>query len=212
MRINAFITWEPVFQTLDTVCAGTTTALNKESNASSFFIDSELNYINVFSFVVKGSSINSSLDLLTDVEESFNIIDKDEVCYGLRLVTNQLTFTEPLFNLFKNYLPTGSRLILFKPKDMTPIVQWYKDYYDLLTAEFKTDRTAARNRKRLFCDSGSVLSHSQIETSLTAAQNEIEAEFSILGSSNYQNFDNSTLLSGTIPAESLYEARIISIP
>ncbi len=210
MRINAFITWEPVFPALDTVCAGSTTALNTESNASNFYLNAQFDYINLFSFIAKGN-IHSSLDLLTDVEDSFNITDKDEVCYGLRLLNNKLTFTQPLFDTFKTYLPAGSRLILFKPKDMTPVVQWYKDYYDSLTAVYKTDREAARKRNRLFCDHATVLTHLQIESSLAAVKNEVEAEFSVLGSSTYQNFDNTTLLSGTIPTESLYEARIVVI-
>lgn len=210
MRINAFMTWEPVFPALDTVCAGPTTALDIESNAASMFLNSQFDYVNIFSKVVK-SSINNTLDLLADVEETFNTAGKDEVCYGLRIINNKLTFTQPLFDTFKNYLPDGSRLILFKPKDMTPVVQWYKDYYDSLTAIYKTDREAARKRNRLFCDYSSILTHSQIETSIAAVKNEVEAEFSVLGSASYQNFDNTTFLTGNIPAESLYEARIIII-
>jgi len=213
MRINAFMTLEPVFASVNEICGGETTAKNIEIGSNDLFIkDYNLDYINIFSYRNNGPAISNTLDIVNIANDSFDTAGKEEVCFGLRIVNNQLTFTNPLFNIFKDFLPSGSRLILFNPVDISASVQWYIDYYNILTETYKHDRSAARQRKRLFCEPNEVLTPSQIEASLNSVINEAEAEFTLANATPYQNFDRTSFLSNEIPVTSNYQVRIINIP
>ena len=209
MRINAFITWEPMFSILDAICNDPKSAVVTELNASNFYINQNLSYVNIYSNRIQGN-ISDANELLTDVNSSFDTSGKDEVCYGLRLVNNRLSFTSLLYNNWKDILPTGSRLILIKPVNLTSVYQWYKDFYDTLTANELNDREAIRKRTRLFCNYNETLTHSEIEIKLNSVLAEVEAEFSFAGASSYQYFNKDTLLTGTVPETSEYQARIIN--
>lgn len=191
MRINAFVSFDPLFSEINTVLEHPSTADIVEDKSGELF---EFPYQNIN--VISGRTYRSSIEsgsLLTLVSNMFDSTNKTEVNFGLRMM-NGLAPTSRLISAFANNLPSGSRLFLIKKQDISSTIQYYQELYDTLTAS--TARQDQMRRKVLFCLPGDTLTHQQISDSSYETFNYVDAYFSTINASNFNAFKQSDYISG----------------
>ncbi len=156
MRINAFISFDPLFSEINTVLEHQTTADIIEDKSESLF---EFPYQNIN--VISGRAYRSSIlsgALPTLIENMFDTTGREEVNFGLRMM-NGLAPTTRLISAFNEKLPAGSRLFFIKKQDLSDTVTYYQNLYDTLTAS--SSRTDQMRRKVLFCLPGETVTHNK---------------------------------------------------
>jgi hypothetical protein len=206
MRINAFVSFDPLFSEINTVLEHPSTADIVEDKNGELF---EFPYQNIN--VISGRTYRSSIEsgsLLTLVSNMFDSINKDEVNFGVRMM-NGLAPTSRLISAFANKLPSGSRLFLIKKQDISSTIQYYQELYDTLTAS--TARQDQMRRKVLFCLPGDTLTHQQISDSIYETSNYVDAYFSTINASNFNVFKQSDYISGSSETNTdlLYRVHVI---
>ena len=207
MRINAFVSFDPLFSEINTVLEHPTTADIIEDKSGELFEFSCQN-INVISGRTYRSSIESGA-LPTLVENMFDTTGKEEVNFGLRMM-NGLAPTSRLISAFKNNLPSGSRLFLVKKQDLSSVVQYYQNLYDNLTGS--TARQDMMRRKVLFCLPGDTVTHQQISEAIFETYNYVDAYFSTLNATSFAQFTQSDFVSGGSETETSLLYRVHVIP
>jgi hypothetical protein len=191
MRINAFVSFDPLFSEINTVLEHPSTADIVEDKSGELF---EFPYQNIN--VISGRTYRSSIEsgsLLTLVSNMFDSVDRAEVNFGLRMM-NGLAPTSRLISAFANNLPSGSRLFLIKKQDISLTIQYYQELYDKLTTS--TARQDQMRRKVLFCLPGDTLTHQHISDSTYETFNYVDAYFSTINASNFNAFKQSDYISG----------------
>jgi hypothetical protein len=191
MRINAFVSFDPLFSEINTVLEHPSTADIVEDKSGELF---EFPYQNIN--VISGRTYRSSIEngsLLSLVSNMFDSTNKTEVNFGVRMM-NGLAPTSRLISAFVNNLPSGSRLFLIKKQDISLTIQYYQELYDTLTAS--TARQDQMRRKVLFCLPGDTLTHQQISDSSYETFNYVDAYFSTINASNFNAFKQSDYISG----------------
>lgn len=206
MRINAFVSFDPLFSEINTVLEHPTIADIIEDKNEPLF---EFPYqnINVISGRAYRSSILSgSLPLL--INNMFDTAGKEEVNFGLR-VMNGLAPTTRLISAFNEKLPSGSRLFFIKKQDLSGVIAYYQNLYDNLTGS--TDRRDQMRRKVLFCLPGDTVTHQQIADAVIDVYNYADAYFSSLNASTFAPFTQSQFVSGGSETETglLYRVHVI---
>jgi len=206
MRINAFVSFDPLFSEINTVLEHPSTADIVEDKSGELF---EFPYQNIN--VISGRTYRSSIEsgsLLTLVSNMFDSTDRAEVNFGLRIM-NGLAPTSRLISAFVNNLPSGSRLYLIKKQDLSLIVQYYQELYDTLTSS--TARKDQMRRKVLFCLPGDTLTHQQISDSIYETFNYVDAYFSTFNASSVAEFKQSDYISGSLETNTglLYRVHVI---
>ena len=124
MRINAFVSFDPLFSEINTVLEHPSTADIVEDKSGELF---ELQYQNIN--VISGRTYRSSIEsgyLLTLVSNMFDSTNKTEANFGLRIM-NGLAPTSRLIFAFANNLPSGSRFFFVKNQNMSSVVQYYQE-------------------------------------------------------------------------------------
>ena len=207
MRINAFVSFDPLFSEINTVLEHPSTADIVEDKSGELFEFLTCQNINVISGRTYRSSIENG-SLLTLVSNMFDSSNKDEVNFGVRMM-NGLAPTSRFISAFANNLPSGSRLYLIKKQDLSLVVQYYQELYDTLTSS-----TASRDkmrRKVLFCLPGDTLTHQQISDSIYETFNYVDAYFSTLNASSVAEFKQSDYISGSSETNTglLYRVHVI---
>jgi hypothetical protein len=191
MRINAFVSFDPLFSEINTVLEHSSTADIVEDKSGELF---EFPYQNIN--VISGRTYRSSIEsgsLLTLVSNMFDSTNKTEANFGLRMM-NGLAPTSRLISAFVNNLPSGSRIFLIKKQDISSTIQYYQELYDTLTSS--TARQDQMRRKVLFCLPGDTLTHQQISDSTYETFNYVDAYFSTINASNFNVFKQSDYISG----------------
>ena len=191
MRINAFVSFDPLFSEINTVLEHPSTADIVEDKSGELF---EFPYQNIN--VISGRTYRSSIEsgsLLTLVSNMFDSTNKTEVNFGLRMM-NGLAPTSRLISAFVNNLPSGSRIFLIKKQDISSTIQYYQELYDTLTTS--AARREQMRRKILFCLPGDTLTHQQISDSTYETFNYVDAYFSTINASNFNVFKQSDYISG----------------
>jgi len=191
MRINAFVSFDPLFSEINTILEHPSTADIVEDKSGELF---EFPYQNIN--VISGRTYRSSIEngsLLSLVSNMFDSTNKTEVNFGVRMM-NGLAPTSRLISAFANNLPSGSRLFLIKKQDISLTIQYYQELYDTLTAS--TARQDQMRRKVLFCLPGDTLTHQQISDSSYETFNYVDAYFSTINASNFNAFKQSDYISG----------------
>lgn len=204
MRINAFVTFDPIFQELDGILEHPTVADIVEDQSDGLYSFS-LQNINVISGKVYTPTIEAG-QLSTLTNTLFNTTGKDEVNYGLRIMNNALKPTLRLINAFKDNLPTGSRLFLVKSQNMEVIVQHYVNEYNSLTGS--TDRKAVAKRRRLYCEPHETLTEQQISDAIYETLNFVDTYFSSINAATNDDFDSNVYLTGSTTADTTLKARL----
>jgi hypothetical protein len=191
MRINAFVSFDPLFSEINTVLEHSSTADIVEDKSGELF---EFPYQNIN--VISGRTYRSSIEngsLLTLVSNMFDSTNKTEANFGVRIM-NGLAPTSRLISAFANNLPSGSRLFFVKKQDISSVVQYYQELYDTLTTS--TARQDQMRRKVLFCLPGDTLTHQQISDSIYETADYVDAYFSTINASNFNAFKKSDYISG----------------
>jgi hypothetical protein len=206
MRINAFVSFDPLFSEINTVLEHPSTADIVEDKSGELF---EFPYQNIN--VISGRTYRSSIEsgsLLSLVSNMFDSTNKTEVNFGVRMM-NGLAPTSRLISAFANNLPSGSRLFLIKKQDISLTIQYYQELYDTLTAS--TARQDQMRRKVLFCLPGDTLTHQQISDSIYETSNYVDAYFSTINASNFNVFKQSDYISGSSETNTdlLYRVHVI---
>jgi hypothetical protein len=206
MRINAFVSFDPLFSEINTVLEHPSTADIVEDKSGELF---EFPYQNIN--VISGRTYRSSIEsgsLLSLVSNMFDSTNKTEVNFGVRMM-NGLAPTSRLISAFANNLPSGSRLFLIKKQDISSTIQYYQELYDTLTAS--TARQDQMRRKVLFCLPGDTLTHQQISDSIYETSNYVDAYFSTINASNFNVFKQSDYISGSSETNTdlLYRVHVI---
>jgi len=208
MRINAFVTFDPIFQELDTILEHPSVADIIEDQTDSLY-SFPLQNINVISGKLYTTSIEAG-QLLTITNNLFSLDGKNEVNYGLRIMSNRLTPTSRLIEAFKTQMTSGSRLFLIKKQDMTTVVQHYINEYNSLVGS--TDRKSTAKLKRLYCEPTETLTEDQISEGVYSTLNYIDTYFSSIGASTNDDFDINSYLNGTTEADTALKARVYIVP
>lgn len=120
MRINAFVTFDPLFSEINTILEHSTTADVVEDKSGELF---EFSYQNIN--VISGRTYRSSIEggaLPTLVQNMFDSVGRNEANFGIRIM-NGLTPTSRLISAFNSNLPSGSRLYFVKKQDLSSIVE-----------------------------------------------------------------------------------------
>jgi len=206
MRINAFVSFDPLFSEINTVLEHPTVADIIEDKSESIF---EFPYQNIN--VISGRTYRSGIEsgaLPSLVQNMFDTTGKEEVNFGVRIM-NELAPTARLISAFNNNLPSGSRLYLIKKQDLTGVVQHYQDLYDTLTGS--NARPDMMRRKILFCLPGDTVTHQQISDGIYDTYNYVDAYFSTLNATSFAPFTQSAFVSGgsEIDAGLLYRVHVI---
>ena len=206
MRINAFVSFDPLFSEVNTVLEHPSTADIVEDKTGELF---QLSYQNIN--VISGRTYRSSIEsgaLPTMVENMFDTTGKNEANFGIRIM-NGLAPTSRLISAFKNNLPSGSRLYFVKKQDLSSIVEYYQNLYDTLSAS--TARPDQMRRKVLFCLSSESVTHQQISDAIYETANYVDAYFSTLNASSVTEFKQSDYISGGLETNTdlLYRVHVI---
>jgi hypothetical protein len=206
MRINAFVSFDPLFSEINTILEHPSTADIVEDKNGELF---EFPYQNIN--VISGRTYRSSIEtgaLPTMVENMFDTTGKNEANFGLRIM-NGLAPTMRLITAFNNNLPSGSRLFFIKKQDLSGVVEYYQNLYDTLTAS--TARPDQMRRKVLFCLPAESVTHQQISDAIYETVNYVDAYFSTLNASSFAPFTQSQFVSGgsEIDTGLLYRANVI---
>jgi hypothetical protein len=206
MRINAFVSFDPLFSEINTVLEHPSTADIVEDKSGELF---EFPYQNIN--VISGRTYRSSIEsgsLLSLVSNMFDSTNKAEANFGVRMM-NGLAPTSRLISAFANNLPSGSRLFLIKKQDISSTIQYYQELYDTLTSS--TARQDQMRRKVLFCLPGDTLTHQQISDSIYETSNYVDAYFSTINASNFNVFKQSDYISGSSETNTdlLYRVHVI---
>jgi len=191
MRINAFISFDPLFSEINTVLEHQTTADIIEDKNGELF-DFPYQNINVISGRTYRSSILSGA-LPTLIENMFDTTGREEVNFGVRIM-NGLAPTTRLISAFNEKLPSGSRLFLIKKQDLSSVVTYYQNLYDTLTAS--TARPDQMRRKVLFCLPGETVTHQQISDAVYDVYNYVDAYFSSIYATAFSEFNQSHFVTG----------------
>jgi hypothetical protein len=206
MRINAFVSFDPLFSEINTILEHPSTADIVEDKNGELF---EFPYQNIN--VISGRTYRSSIEtgaLPTMVENMFDTTGKNEANFGIRIM-NGLAPTSRLISAFKDNLPSGSRLFFIKKQDLSGVVEYYQNLYDTLTAS--TARPDQMRRKVLFCLPAESVTHQQISDAIYETVNYVDAYFSTLNASSFAPFTQSQFVSGgsEIDTGLLYRANVI---
>lgn len=191
MRINAFVSFDPLFSEINTVLEHPSVADIIEDKNGELF-DFPYQNINVISGRTYRTSIESG-GLSTLVSNMFDSTGKEEANFGVRIMNN-LAPTSRLISAFKNNLPSGSRLFLIKKQDLSGVVQYYQQLYDTLTAS--NARPDQMRRKVLFCLPNETVTHQQISDAIYDTYNYVDAYFSTINSSSFAEFNQSQYVTG----------------
>lgn len=208
MRINAFVTFDPIFQELNDILEHQSVADIIEDQTEGLY-SFPLQNINVISGKIYAASIQEG-QLISITNTLFDTNGKEEVNYGVRIIGNRLTPNSRIIEAFKDQLPSGSRLFLIKKQDMNSVVQHYISEYNQLTGS--TNRKEIAKRRRLYCEPHEILSEEQITDAIYNTLNVIDAYFSNIGASTNDDFDLTTYLTGTTTVDTLIKARIYIAP
>jgi len=206
MRINAVVSFDPLFSEINTILEHPSTADIVEDKNGELF---EFPYQNIN--VISGRTYRSSIEtgaLPTMVENMFDTTGKNEANFGIRIM-NGLAPTSRLISAFKDNLPSGSRLFFIKKQDLSGVVEYYQNLYDTLTAS--TARPDQMRRKVLFCLPAESVTHQQISDAIYETVNYVDAYFSTLNASSFAPFTQSQFVSGgsEIDTGLLYRANVI---
>ena len=206
MRINAFVSFDPLFSEVNTVLEHPSTADIVEDKSGELF---EFSYQNIN--VISGRTYRSSIEsgaLPTMVENMFDTTGKNEANFGIRIM-NGLAPTSRLISAFKNTLPSGSRLFFIKKQDLSGVVEYYQNLYDTLTAS--SARPDQMRRKVLFCLPAESVTHQQISDAIYETANYVDAYFSTLNASSVAEFKQSDYISGGLQTNTdlLYRVHVI---
>ena len=206
MRINAFVSFDPLFSEVNTVLEHPSTADIVEDKTGELF---EFSYQNIN--VISGRTYRSSIEsgaLLTLLENMFESVGKNEVNFGVRIM-NGLAPTSRLISAFKNNLSSGSRLYFIKKQDLSGVVEYYQNLYDTLT--LSTTRQDQMRRKVLFCLPGESVTHQQISDAIYETANYVDAYFSTLNASSVAEFKQSDYISSGLQTNTdlLYRVHVI---
>lgn len=206
MRINAFVSFDPLFSEVNTVLEHPSTADIVEDKTGELF---EFSYQNIN--VISGRTYRSSIEngaLPTMVENMFDTTGKNEVNFGVRIM-NGLAPTSRLISAFKNNLPSGSRFYFIKKQDLSGVIEYYQNLYDTLSAS--TSRQDQMRKKVLFCLSSESVTHQQISDAIYETANYVDAYFSTLNASSVTEFKQSDYISGGLETNTdlLYRVHVI---
>ena len=206
MRINAFVSFDPLFSEVNTVLEHPSTADIVEDKTGELF---QLSYQNIN--VISGRTYRSSIEsgaLPTMVENMFDTTEKNEVNFGVRIM-NGLTPTSRLISAFKNNLPSGSRFYFIKKQDLSGVIEYYQNLYDTLSSS--TFRQDQMRKKVLFCLSSESVTHQQISDAIYETANYVDAYFSTLNASSVTEFKQSDYISGGLETNTdlLYRVHVI---
>jgi hypothetical protein len=207
MRINAFVTFDPLFSEINTILEHSTTADVVEDKSGELF---EFSYQNIN--VISGRTYRSSIEggaLPTLVQNMFDSVGRNEANFGIRIM-NGLTPTSRLISAFNSNLPSGSRLYFVKKQDLSSIVEYYQNLYDTLTAS--TARPDQMRRKVLFCLPSESVTHQQISDAIYETANYVDAYFSTLNASSIAEFTQSKYISGSSETNTGLLYRVREIP
>ncbi len=207
MRINAFVSFDPLFSDINTVLEHPTTADIIEDKNGELF-DFPYQNINVISGRTYRSSIMTGA-LPTLVENMFDTNGREEVNFGVRIM-NGLAPTTRLISAFNEMLPSGSRLFLIKKQDLSSVVTYYQNLYDTLTAS--TARPDQMRRKVLFCLPSETVTHQQISDAVYDIANYADAYFSSVNATAFSAFDQSKFVSGGSETDTGLLYRLRTIP
>lgn len=208
MRINAFVTFDPIFQELNSVLEHPSVADIVEDQTNGLYAF-PLQNINVISGKLYATSIEAG-QLLTLTNTLFNVNGKDEVNYGLRIMSNRLTPTTRLIEAFKTQLPSGSRLYLIKKQDMSAVIQHYIDEYNSLIGSI--DRKDIAKLKRLYCEPTELLTSQQITDAVYSTLNFVDTYFSSIGASVNDDFNLESYLTGSTTVDTDIKVRLYTVP
>mgnify|MGYP003650272844 CR=1 FL=1 len=189
MRINAFVTFDNIFQELNDILEHPSVANNKEDHSR--FLLQNLQNISFPGKLYKSSIESGGLPTL--VQHMFNTDEKNEVNFGLRIM-NELLPNLSLINAFNSNLPSGSRFYFIKKQNLNSIVEYHQNIYDVLTAS--TARSDQMRRKVLFCSPTDTVTHQQISDAVYEVANYVDAYFSTLNASSVAEFKQSDYISG----------------
>ena len=206
MRINAFVSFDPLFSEVNTVLEHPSTADIVEDKTGELF---QLSYQNIN--VISGRTYRSSIEsgaLPTMVENMFDTTGKNEVNFGVRIM-NGLAPTSRLISAFKNNLPSGSRFYFIKKQDLSGVIEYYQNLYDTLSSS--TFRQDQMRKKVLFCLSSESVTHQQISDAIYETANYVDAYFSTLNASSVTEFKQSDYISGGLETNTdlLYRVHVI---
>jgi hypothetical protein len=208
MRINAFVTFDPIFQELNGFLEHPSVANIVEDQTDSLY-SFPLENINVISGKIYAPAIqNGALLDLTNM--LFDTSGKDEVNYGIRIIGNRLTPNERIIEAFKDQMPRGSRLFLIKKQDMNSVIQHYIDEYTSLTGSINRKQSA--KRRRLYCEPHETLTDESIADAINNTLNFEDAYFSSIGASSNVDFNLQTYLGGTTDENTQLKARLYTVP
>jgi hypothetical protein len=207
MRINAFVSFDPLFSEINTVVEHASTADIIEDKTGELF-DFPYQNINVISGRTYRSGIETGV-LPTLVSNMFDSEGRSEANFGIRLM-NALAPTTRLVSAFVNNLPHGSRVFFVKKQDLSGVVQYYQDLYDTLSSS--TARTDQMRRKVLFCLPSETVTHEQISDAVYDVYNYIDAYFSTLNASSFAPLTQSQYISGGTETDSglLYRVHVVN--
>jgi len=205
MRINAFVTFDNIFQELNDILEHPSVANNKEDQSR--FLLQNLQNINVFHGKLYKSSVESGA-LSTLVQHMFNTDEKNEVNFGLRIM-NELAPNLSLIKAFNSNLPSGSRFYFIKKQNLNSIVEYHQNFYDTLTAS--ATHTDQMRRKILFCSPTVTVTHQQISDAIYETADYVDAYFSALNASSVAEFKQSDYISGSSETNTglLYKVHVI---
>jgi hypothetical protein len=208
MRINAFVTFDPIFQELNGVLEHPSVANIIEDQTDSLY-SFPLENINVISGKIYAPAIQEG-QLVSITNTLFDVTGKDEINYGVRIIGNRLTPNSRIIEAFKDQFPSGSRLFLIKKEDMSGVIQHYVNEYTALTGS--TNRKDIAKRRRLYCEPHETLTSQQIEDAMYETLNFVDTYFSSISASINDNFDQTAYLTGTTTQTTTLKARVYTAP
>jgi hypothetical protein len=207
MRINAFVSFDPLFSEINTVVEHASTADVIEDKTGELF-DFPYQNINVISGRTYRSGIENGI-LLTLVSDMFDSEGRTEANFGIRMMNSRGPIPR-LISAFAENLPSGSRIYLVKKQDLSGIVEYYQNLYDAVTSS--TSRTDKTKRKVLFCLAGETVTHEQISDAVYDVYNYVDAYFSTLNASSFAPLKQSQYIAGGSETDSGLLYRVHTIP
>jgi hypothetical protein len=206
MRINAFVSFDPLFSEINTVVEHPSTADVIEDRTDGLF-DFPYQNLNVISGRVYRSGVKSILPSL--ISDMFDSEGRTEANFGVRMMSSLAPITR-LISAFAENLPSGSRIFLVKKQDLSDVVQYYQDLYDAVTSS--TSRTDKMKRKVLFCSADETVTHEQISDAVYDVYNYMDAYFSTLNASSFAPFKQSQYIASGSETDSGLLYRVHTIP
>jgi len=194
MRNNIFVATDDCFDDINTIISSAQNSADYIEDQSSTLFPFQLSNINVLAGAIHRYSIVESG--LSSLYYHFNINDKEEINFGLRLMGSMLPtvgFTQEI----KFVLDVGDRMFLVTPRDVSQTYQYYIEKYKESQNILVRRNIALRRRMFGLNNIEDTLTENEITTAIDAAFNVSDALFSTFEASNERyDFDTSFYING----------------